>query len=580
MDLMYRLKGVKDIFDSTVNGLMIVEKSGTVAMFNAAASRITGKKSEKVIGELLNNIFPELWLDINSVIETGVPRLEKKHTLKNTLMLINQAPIFDDDSVIGAISVIQDISELENISGELEAYKKLNEELDAIINASFDGFWICDHEGKVIRINKASSEISGVKPEEVIGKKMDNLVRDGLVNRSVTLEVIEKKSIVTLVQEQKTGKLVLSTGSPLFDRHGNVRLVVVNERDLTELHNLRLELEESKRLNDRYRSEINSSNDQKELLSEIVIRSKNMQIIFDTAIRVAKVDSTVMIQGESGVGKSHFAKLIHQASDRRQAPFIRVDCSSIPESLIESELFGYEAGAFSGALTKGKAGLFQMADKGTLFLDEIGDIQLNLQVKLLRFLDDKSVIRLGGTKEKKINTRVIVATNRNLDEMVKEGKFRNDLFFRLNVVPLVIPSLKERSEELPHLISFFLDKFNKKCSLQKTLSPKTLEYLCCYTYPGNIRELANIIERLVVLSAGNLISDEDLPANIKSNIILSNGLKISENNWNLPQAVARLEVGMIIEAVNIFGSQRKAAKALGVDQSTLTRKLKRYNINK
>ena len=580
MDLMYRLKGVKDIFDSTVNGLMIVEKSGTVAMFNTAASRITGKKSEKVIGELLNNIFPELWLDIKSVIETGVPRLEKKHTLKNTLMLINQAPILDDDSVIGAISVIQDISELENISGELEAYKKLNEELDAIINASFDGFWICDHEGKVIRINKASSEISGVKPEEVIGKKMDNLVRDGLVNRSVTLEVIEKKSIVTLVQEQKTGKLVLSTGSPLFDRHGNVRLVVVNERDLTELHNLRLELEESKRLNDRYRSEINSSNDQKELLSEIVIRSKDMQIIFDTAIRVAKVDSTVMIQGESGVGKSHFAKLIHQASDRRQAPFIRVDCASIPESLIESELFGYEAGAFSGALTKGKAGLFQMADKGTLLLDEIGDIPLNLQVKLLRFLDDKSVIKLGGTSAKKIDTRVIVATNRHLDEMVKEGKFRSDLFFRLNVVPLIIPSLKERPEELPHLISFFLDKFNKKCSLQKTLSPKTLEYLCCYTYPGNIRELANIIERLVVLSAGNLISDEDLPANIKSNIIRSNGLKISENNWNLPQAVARLEVDMIIEAVNIFGSQRKAAKALGVDQSTLTRKLKRYNINK
>jgi PAS domain S-box-containing protein len=578
MDLIQRLKEVRDIFDSAVNGLLVVETSGTIAMFNEAASRITGEKSEKVIGKQFKRIFPEVWPDMNSVLETGIPQIERKLVLQNYTIVVNRAPIYQNGNIIGAISVFQDISDVETISTELETYKKLNEELDAIINASYDGFWICDHEGRVVRLNKASTEISGVKAEEVIGKKMDSLVREGLVDCSVTLEVLKKKSVVTLVQQQKTGKLVLSTGNPLFDRQGNVRMIVVNERDLTELHNLRSELEESRRLNDRYRSEITSSIDHQNLLSEIVVRGKNMQLVYDTAIRVAKVDSTVMIQGESGAGKSLFAKLIHQASERREGPFVRVDCAAIPESLIESELFGYEAGAFSGALAKGKSGLFQMADKGTLFLDEVGDIPLNLQVKLLRFLDDKTVVRLGGTTAKKINTRVIAATNRNLDAMIKEGNFRNDLFFRLNVVPLKMPALKERVEELPHFISFFLEKFNRKCGSQKVLSPTVVEYLCSYSFPGNIRELANLMERLVVLSPHETINEEDLPSGIKSVDFRPNSFELSDSDWNMPQAVARFEHEMITHAVKTFGSLRKAAQPLGVDPSTLARKRKRYNV--
>ena len=577
MGSLKRLKEVYDIFDSAANGLLIVEKSGTIALFNKAACRITGKTSSAVLGENFEKVFPTLWPDMKSVLESGIPQIERKLTLPNSTIVVNRTAIYEESRIIGAISIFQDISELEKISTELETYRKLNEELDAIINTSYDGFWICDHEGKVVRVNKASADISGVKPEEVIGKKMTELVREGLVNRSVTLEVIKKKSTVTLVQEQKSGKLVLSTGSPLLDPEGNVRLVVVNERDLTELRNLRLELAESRSLNDRYRSEIKSSDDQKSLRSNIVIRDPSMQLVFDTAIRVAKVDSSVMIHGESGVGKNHFAKLIHQASDRRNGSFVRVDCAAIPESLIESELFGYEAGAFSGALTKGKAGLFQMADKGTLFLDEVGDIPLNVQVKLLRFLDDKTVVRLGGNIAKKINTRVIVATNRNLDEMIEAGTFRKDLFFRLNVVPLTIPALKERPEELPHFLSFFLEKFNLKCHCRKVLSSIATKYLCSYSYPGNIRELSNIMERLVVLSPDDTIDEEDIPHHIKTTGFQSNKVELSNDGWNMSQAVARMEKELITRAIQTFGSQRKAAQPLGVDQSTLARKLKRYH---
>jgi len=578
MEIVQRLSEVKETLDSLHNGLLVVDKAGNIVMTNKAASRICGEASENLVGESLRNRLPGLYPDFVDMMETGKQKSYRKVALGDSVVIMHQTPIHQDGNITGGVGILQDVSEQERIFAELKNYQKLNEELDAIINTSFDGFWICDHEGRVVRINQASEEISGVKIEEVIGKKMEVLVREGLVNSSVTLEVIKNKRVVTLVQKQKTGKLVLSTGSPLFDNKGNLRLVVVNERDLTELHRLRQDLEESERLIDRYRSEISASLDLKKPLSEIVIRSKKMETVFDTVIRVAKVDSTVMIQGESGVGKSLFAKLIHQASERRDGLFVRVDCAAIPESLIESELFGYEPGAFSGALTKGKSGLFQMADNGTLFLDEVGDIPLNLQVKLLRFLEDKTVVRVGGTTTKNINTRVIAATNRDLEDMIKNGSFRKDLFFRLNVVPIMIPSLKERTEELPHLISFFLEKFNDACRSRKKLSPLAIERLCSYSFPGNIRELANLLERLVVLSLNDTIDETELPAYVQSTQFGSEVMLPSANNWNMPQAVARLEKEMITRAVKTFGSQRKAAKQLGIDQSTLARKRQRYNL--
>jgi len=449
--------------------------------------------------------------------------------------------------------------------------------LEAIIDSSYDGLWICDREGKVIRINSASEKINGIKKDQVLGRRMAVLVREGLIDRSVTLEVLKARTAITIIQKLKNGKQILVTGNPFFDDQGEVSLVVVNERDITELDNLRNELEESRALAKRYRAELSQAHGKKNLLSQTVIRNEGMHRVFDRAMKVAQVDSTVMIQGESGVGKGFFARLIHRASKRKDGPFIRVDCGAIPESLIESELFGYEDGAFTGARSKGKPGHFEIAEGGTLFLDEIGDLPLNVQIKLLRFLEGNEVVRVGGTTTRKINTRVISASNQDLEEMVSEKRFRKDLFFRLNVIPLHIPPLRERVDEIPAFINFFLKQCNDKSSANKLISPKAVDRLCRYSFPGNIRELANLMEQLVVLTPGKRIEIKDLPSHILMGESKMN-LGLSGDEWNLPKAVAMLEKEMILRALKAYGSQRKAAVPLNIDQSTLARKVKRYGI--
>jgi len=462
----------------------------------------------------------------------------------------------------------------------IKKYKDQNDlvnVLEAIIDSSYDGLWICDREGKVVRINRASEKINGIKADQVLGKRMEDLVQEGLIDRSVTLEVLKALTAITIIQKLKNGKQILVTGNPFFDDQGEISLVVVNERDITELDSLRNELEESRALARRYRSELSQIISKKNLLSQMVIRNEAMHQVFDRAMKVAQVDSTIMMQGESGVGKGFFARLIHRASKRKDGPFIRVDCGAIPESLIESELFGYEDGAFTGARSKGKPGHFEIAEGGTLFLDEIGDLPLNVQIKLLRFLEGNEVVRVGGTTTRKINTRVISASNQDLKEMVYEKRFRKDLFFRLNVIPFLIPPLRERTDEIPALIKFFLKQCNDKCSANKLILPKAVDRLCRYSFPGNIRELANLMEQLVVLTTGNRIDLKDLPFHIRRNESKANP-DLSGNDWNLPKAVGMLEKEMILRALKAYGSQRKAAVPLNIDQSTLARKAKRYGI--
>ena len=449
--------------------------------------------------------------------------------------------------------------------------------LNAIIDSSYDGLWICDHNGIVMRINRASERINEIDRKQVLGKKMEDLIKEGLIDRSVTLEVLKRRTTVTLIQQIKNGKQILITGNPIFDDQGKISMVVANEREITELNRLRNELEESRSLTSQYLSEINQLHSQNSLLSEINVRSKVMQKVFHTALKVAQVDSTVLIQGETGVGKGFFAKLIHRSSKRKDGPFIRVDCGAIPDSLVESELFGYEEGAFTGARLKGKPGYFEMACGGTLFIDEVGELPLSVQVKLLRFLEDTEVIRVGGTTAHKMDVRIMAATHRDLEEMVKAGKFRKDLFFRINIIPLLIPPLRERPEDIPPLINFFIDQFNKKSSTDKTMTPRAVDSICQYSFTGNIRELANLMEQLVVLSPNESIDWEDLPAHVRSEKERI-GSPWKGDKLNLPQAMKDMERELIAHAMKTFGVQRKAASALGIDQSTLARKLKKYGI--
>lgn len=450
-------------------------------------------------------------------------------------------------------------------------------QLDAVLDSSFDGLWICDEMGKVIRINRASEKINSIKAEQVLNKTMKEIVAEGLIDRSATLEVLRTRAAVTMIQNLKNGKQILVTGNPVLDKNGEISLTVVNERDITELNKLRGELERSRALSEGYCNELSHLHRQDELVKDVVIRSEIMKRLFGRAMRVAEVDSIVLIEGESGVGKGLFARIIHKASKRKDGPFIRVDCSAIPESLIESELFGYEGGAFTGARAGGKPGHFEMANGGSLFIDEVGELHLSTQVKLLRFIEESEVVAVGGTSPKKIDARIIAATNRNLDHMVNDKEFRRDLFFRLNVIPMRIPPLRERTEDIPPLILFYLKKFNEKFGTKKTIGTKVLDLLRHYSFPGNIRELANIIEQLLVLSTHSRIGMDDLPSHLFEDS-RNHNTRCPPEGWNLRQTLDATEKNIILKALKEFGSQRKAAKHLGINQSTLARKAKRYAI--
>lgn len=302
-----------------------------------------------------------------------------------------------------------------------------------------------------------------------------------------------------------------------------------------------------------------------------------MEKLMETVNKIAMVESTVLIYGETGVGKEVLAKYIHSVSDRSEGPFVKINCGAIPETLLEAELFGYEKGAFTGARSEGKPGLFEVADGGTMLLDEISELPMSLQVKLLRVLQEKEFIRVGGIKTIKVDVRIIAASNKDLKELVKEGKFRQDLYYRLNVVPITIPPLRERTEDIPILAHHFLNKYNEKYGRSKQLTNEVIEAFLRYSWPGNVRELEHVIERLVVISEDNLITKKELPSELLNGESTYNaeGVYVAEI-MPLKKASALVEYQLIKRAMEIGGSTYKAAEMLGVDQSTIIRKLKKY----
>ncbi len=448
--------------------------------------------------------------------------------------------------------------------------EKILAQLEAIFQSSYDGIWICDGEGRVVRLNPASERINSIKAEDWIGRHITELESDEVIDKSVTLEVLEKKRPVTIFQTAKrTKKKLLVTGNPIFRDDGSIELVVTNDRDITELDNLRLRLLESEARTERFQHELMKNKGRLEAGGEFVSRSSAMRQILATAIHVAAFKSAVLISGASGTGKSLLARLIHQYSDRSDKPFVRVECGAIPSSLFESEIFGYEKGAFTGANQKGKLGLFEMAEGGTLFLDEVALSPLDLQHKLLRFLESGEMVRVGSTDPVKIDARIIAASNIDLESLVKEGRFRNDLFYRLKVVPLSLPPLKERTEDIPFLISHFLDQLNSRFKTDKVITGPAMEALVRYDWPGNVREVENLVERLVVMSPGRMIELTDLPGTIIENKSL---LPTLVKDKGLKEAVREFETQLIEMAVDKYGSQAKAAQALKVSQATITRK--------
>lgn len=443
-------------------------------------------------------------------------------------------------------------------------------ELIPILNSIKDAVFIDSSDGYSLWCNDACQELYKVTPEEIHGIHISELEKRGIFTPSVAKQVMEQRKEITIIHENRDGKKILSTGTPIFDPDGQMTKIITTSRDITELTSLQKQLEFVQNTLKQFESIETSSSE------PIIASSRSMRNVMQLALRLASVDSTVLITGESGVGKGVIAKLLHENGARKEFPFITVNCGAIPESLIESELFGYERGAFTGSRIEGKKGLFEAAQKGTIFLDEISELPLNLQVKLLQVIQDREFTRVGGVNRIPVDVRIISATNKDLHLLVKSGKFREDLYYRLNVVPINVPPLRERPEDILPLIQSNLEKYNNQLGENKTLEPAALAVLLHYSWPGNIRELQNIVERLILTTRDNLITEENLPVFIRTSAEAQPVQ--SMDHTSLRASMERAEKEVLTRALAEYKSTRAIAKALQVSQPTIVRKLHKYGL--
>ncbi|NPU83506.1 MAG: sigma 54-interacting transcriptional regulator [Syntrophaceae bacterium] len=457
-------------------------------------------------------------------------------------------------------------------------------ELEDILEASHDGIFITDGRGNVLRVNSAWERICGFSRADIIGRNAQELVNEKLYSESAVMAAIRTQKAITILLEmtkgEKAGQKIMATAIPILGLGGEIKRVVANIRDITEILYLKELLGKTQELNTIYATELEQVRLQQLLNhSNVIARSQATRNILQMATQVAKVDSTVLVTGESGVGKEVIANTIHRLSPRSEGPLIKINCGSIPENLLETELFGYESGAFTGARKQGKPGLFEMAQKGTLFLDEIGDITFNLQAKLLRALQDREIMRVGGLKPVPVDVRIITATNKDLEEMVRQGSFRSDLFYRLNVVSIRIPPLRDRREDIPLLAIRFVEKINERYSLNKRLSPDVIDGFLMYPWPGNIRELENVTEQMIVMTKEDEVSVSQLPACIRNCIVPGNEGRRRLDRMPLKDAIEQTERQILEQALRKHRSTRSVARALAVNQSTVVRKIQKYGLS-
>ncbi len=551
---------------------MAVDTCGKITFANGRVESFLESAGEALIGRDVAEVLPNS--QVMQVLVAGKPVFGQMLALNNAVLMANHSPLFDDDRLVGVISVFQDISILENTSCELHYVKDHIKELSAIINSSYDGIFITDGSGNVLLLNEAYQRMTGINAFEVLGKNMKQLVEEKYYDQSVTLLVMETKRAATINQTIKGERRMLVTGSPVFDDAGNLYRVVTNVRDITDLINLRDQLIETQQKTLKYEVEISYLRSLQIEAGDIIFRSRAMAQALVTATKVAYVDSTVLITGDSGTGKELIAKLIHKKGKGALQPFIAINCAALPEQLLETELFGYEGGAFTGARKEGKLGLFELANNGTLFLDEVGDMPMVLQAKLLRAIQEKQIMRLGGTKCINVNVRIIGATHRDIQKMVERREFRRDLYYRLMVVPIHLPLLRERTEDIPLLLMHFMDKFNRRFGFRKKLSPGVVDALALYPWPGNVRELENMIERLLVTTADTEITVEHLPAHIRRSAY------IPRRGSRMGEAVAEVEAYLLEDAFSKYGTWQRVAIELGIDKATAYRKAAKYGLLK
>ena len=549
-------------------GLLIINKNGIIDYLNEGALKILDLNRESALDKKVDKVIPNL--KISNFLKTN--KKSKTHTLKYKSMEIIaiEKPIINNGFVEGTFLIFQ----------KLDSYKEFIRQFDDEMEAAFllktimettnDAIVYVNKEGYIEMISKPYADFLQVKREEVIGKH----VRDVIEN--TRMDVVIKTGVSEIAEVQEiNGNKMIATRIPVFVK-GNVVGAVgrVLFRDINELNALYMKISKIEKELNLYKDEFKKVNSAKYSLDSIISESKSMHKIKELTKRTAKTNSNVLILGESGTGKELFAHAIHSISRRSNAPFIKVNCGAIPYELLESELFGYEEGSFTGAKKGGKIGKFKAADGGTIFLDEIGDLPMNMQVKLLRVLQDKEIERIGSNSSEKVDVRIITATNRDLEEMVSEGKFRLDLYYRLNVLTIKVPPLRERKDDIPILSEYLIQKISRRENIRvDRISDSALEYLKRYNWPGNVRELENILERAInFLDEETVIKPEHLPSKIT-------GIMRKKKIRTLKLTLEEVERQAIIDSL-IFsnGNKTKAASILDISRTSLYEKIDKYNI--
>ena len=570
----------EEMLNASTNGVLATDAGGRIVFMNTRAREILGLDIRSSIGSHISKVLPLDRQVISVCLKNGTPLFGHQVPGKSPDIVVNITGIRRNGGIQGILCSFVKVEDLEISARKLESYKRLNKQWNAVFKSSSDGILVSDNKGNIIMMNEASEKLNGIEAKNVIGRNVIDFVKSGVFDRSVTMEVLETRRQVSIMQYiSKTKKHLLVTGTPAFDEYGNIILIVVNERDMTQLDALKSQLEQSRMVTEKFRDELVGLSMLEMKKQEILADSTVMRETLVTALKLAQLDaSNILVLGESGTGKGLLAKFIHNNSKRKGKPFVQINCAALPEGLLEAELFGYEKGAFTGAREHGKVGLFELAQGGTLFLDEIGDLPLSVQAKLLKYLDDNEIMRLGGVKPIKVDCTIIAATNRDIVRLTKTRAFRNDLFYRLNTFPVRIPPLRERREDIFGLVDHYLRKYNSEYGLRRRMSPDGFAALQAYPFPGNVRELKNTVKKAVVMSDKEVL-DEFILKSLKNGAGVPKGAGIkSPGGLSLNDEVLAVEKELLRSALPRCRSTREMADFLHVSQPTIVRKLKKHGL--
>jgi PAS domain S-box-containing protein len=546
-----------DIGDSSIDSAIIItDYNGNIRERNCAANLLIQQCSPDV--EMAQTIF-QIDPGFNLKNISNCPRQQIQ--VGSFTKVVNVFPIKHKKYGANLLFIFETASSL----GDMNFNSVMNYIDDAII--------ITNRQHVVEEANEAFQRLTGVESTFCKGKVMEDLVQEKVLNESVSLLVFKLKALQTATIKYSTGKILTWTAAPVFNNAGEIEWVIGTGRDISALVDLEARLHKAETLNTKYYNKLKIIEDSLNKTG-IVYSSSEMNTVIDIATKAAKFDSPVFIWGASGVGKELIAHLIHNASPRKNMPFIAINCAAIPSELLESELFGYTEGAFTGAQKGGKKGLFQEANGGTIFLDEIGEMPVSMQSKLLRVLQTNELMNIGGNKNIGINVRVISSTNLSKDDLENNTHFRQDLYYRLNVIPIYVPALRERRDDIPALVDHFLKIFNLKGDTNKKLSGRLLRRLYNYEWPGNIRELKNVVERLVIFSESDEIGEDEIYAlnfDKKRGPIIPNDDISLERIMPMKMAIQKIQEILIKKTIDKYGSITKAAKVLEINPVTIHR---------